>query len=294
VVDLRKPIGARPVAPAELRPEHRLLDVEGLSLSMRKRIHGLQNDEDPATLGMPREAGGLDALAQLLRLHKLWCEGAPPRPPAKTSDLKAAGIVFGLSEVHFFVSSGKVFEQPDKKRELTRQEKQDIEVFGQVTERTQNRMVAEYNYTVDSWTVIDEMRGAWRLQRPATASKGVAIGRVVALRLGDGAPFYIGMISALTQETDGRIVITVTLFPGRPEPIPVRAADARNRPNAKWSEGFRLPALEKANIPSSLVVPSGVAQRGRGIEVWHEEGSKESTVYEILERGTDFDRITTF
>jgi hypothetical protein len=294
VVDLRKPIGARPVAPAELRPEHRLLDVEGLSLSMRKRIHGLQNDEDPATLGMPREAGGLDALAQLLRLHKLWCEGAPPRPPAKTSDLKAAGIVFGLSEVHFFVSSGKVFEQPDKKRELTRQEKQDIEVFGQVTERTQNRMVAEFNYTVDSWTVIDEMRGAWRLQRPATASKGVAIGRVVALRLGDGAPFYIGMISALTQETDGRIVITVTLFPGRPEPIPVRAADARNRANAKWSEGFRLPALEKANIPSSLVVPSGVAQRGRGIEVWHEEGSKESTVYEILERGTDFDRITTF
>ena len=31
----------------------------------------------------------------------------------------------------------------------------------------------------------------------------------------------------------------------------------------------------------------------RGIEVWL-EGPRESTVYEILERGTDFDRITTF
>jgi hypothetical protein len=292
-VDLTKPIGARPLPLAEMHPHHRLLDVEGLSLSMRKRIHGLRNDEDPATLGLPREAGGLDALTQLLRLHKLWCEGAPPRPAAKTSDLKAAGIVFGLAEAHFFVTSGKVFEQPDKKRELTRQEKQDIEVFGQVTERTQNRMVAEYNYTVDSWTVIDEMRGAWRLQRPATASKGVAIGRLVALRLGDTAPFFLGMISALVQETDGRIIITVTLFPGRPEPVPVRAADARNRANAKWSEGFRLPALEKANIPGSLIVPSGVAQRGRGVDTW-QEGAKESTVYEVLERGADFDRITTF
>ncbi len=292
-VDLTKPIGARPLPHAEMQSSHRIFDVDGLSLSIRKRIHGLQNDEDPATLGMPREAVGLDSLSQLQRLHKLWCEGAPPRPPAKTSDLKVAGIVFGLAEAHFFVTSGKVFEQPDKKRELTRQEKQDIEVFGQVTERTQSRMVAEYNYTVDSWTVVDEMRGAWRLQRPATASKGVAIGRLVALRLGETAPFFLGMISALVQETDGRIIITATLFPGRPEPVPVRAADARNRANAKWSEGFRLPALEKANIPGSLIVPSGVASRGRGVDIWL-EGPKESTVYEILERGADFDRITTF
>jgi hypothetical protein len=28
------------------------------------------------------------------------------------------------------------------------------------------------------------------------------------------------------------------------------------------------------------------------VEIWSEEGAKESTVYEILERGTDFDRFT--
>jgi cyclic-di-GMP-binding protein len=295
VVDLSRSIGARPLSNTEVGEQHRILDVEGISSSLRKRIHGLQNDEDPASLGLPPQVSGLDPLSQMQRLRKLWCEGAPPRPPARESDVKAAGLVFGVPEIHFFVTGGKIFEQPDKKRELTRQEKQDIEVFGQVTERTQSRMLAEYNFTVESWPVIDEMRGAWRLQRPASTSRGVAIGRLVAMRMGDTAPFYLGMVSALSQETDGRIIITVTLFPGRPQALPVRAADARNRANAKWVEAFRLPALEKANIPASLVVPNGVASRGRGIELWQGEGdTKETTVYEMLEHGTDFDRITTF
>ena len=292
-VDLERDIGARPLTHAEARPGHRVLDTEQLSRSLRKRIHALQNDEDPATLGVPLLGSPTEVLAQLLRLHRLWCEGAPPRPPAKVPAEKTAGLAFGQNEIGFFVTGGKVFEQPDRKREMTRQEKQDIEVFGRITERTQTMMLSEYNYSVETWTVVDEMMGAWRLQRPPTASKGVAIGRLVAMRVGDAGQFFLGMLSALSQETDGRLVVTVTLFPGRPESIPVRAADARNRANAQWSQGFRLPALERINIPQSLVVPSGVAARGRGIEVWI-EGPKESTVYEILERGTDFDRITTF
>jgi hypothetical protein len=293
VVDLGRSIGARPQAHSELGQNHRIIDVEGISLSLRKRIHGLQNDEDPVSLGLPPQVSTLDLLSQMQRLHKLWCEGAPPRPPAKESDVKAAGLVFGLPDIHFFVSGGKVFEQPDRTRELTRQEKQDIEVFGQVTERTHSRMMAEHNFTVEAWPVVDEMRGAWRVQRPASTSKQVAIGRLVAMRMGDTAPFFLGMVSALVQETDGRIIITITLFPGRPEAISVRAADSRNRANTKWAEAFRLPALEKANIPASLVVASGLASRGRGIETWGDD-TKESTVDDILNRGTDFDRVTTF
>jgi hypothetical protein len=291
VVDLDKPIGARPVSAGDLKANHRVLDIEQLSLSMRKRIFGLRKDEDPASMGLPPEAGTLDALHQLTRLHKLWCEGAPPRPPAKVPAEKVAGVAFGVGEIHFFVTGGKIFEQPDKNRELTRQEKQDIEVFGQVTARTQSLMVSELNFTVEPWGVIDEMLGAWRLQRPTTASRGVAIGRLVGMRLGDTGQFYLGVVSALVQETDGRIVITVTLFPGKPEPLAARAGDARNRASSRWTEAFRLPALDKAKVPATLVVSSGVAARGRGVEIW-DEGAKELTVYDILDRGTDFDRFS--
>ena len=293
VVDLAKPIGARPQPRGAVLPTQRVLDIEQLSRSMRKRMHGLQAGEDVATLGLPAEAASVDSLTELQRLHKLWCEGAPPRPAAKAASQPNAGLVFGLGEIHFFVSGGKPFEQPDKSRELTRQEKQDIEVFGRIREQTQSKMVAEFNFSVESWVLVDEMLGAVRVLRPTTASRGIAIGRLVGLRLGDAAPFYLGYLSELTHETDGRIIATMTIFPGKPEPIAVRAGDARNRANAQWMQGFRLPALEKLKIEESLIVPGGMGSRGRGIEAW-KEAAKETTVESVLYHGSDFDRVTTF
>jgi cyclic-di-GMP-binding protein len=294
VVDLAKPIGARPQPKGELQASQRVLDVELLSRSMRKRIQGLQNGEDVATLGLPAEASALDSLTELKRLHKLWCEGAAPRPGATAPSQPTAGLVFGLGEIHFFVGGGKPFEQPGKTREMTRQEKQDIEVFGRVREQTHSKMfAAEFNFTVEAWSLVDEMLGAVRALRPATASRGIAIGRLVGIRLGDTAPFYLGMVSELTHETDGRIIATITQFPGKAETVAVRAGDARNRANAQWAQGFRLPALEKMRIPASLIVPVGMGSRGRGVEVWN-EGAKEFTVEDILHRGADFDRVTVF
>ena len=293
VVDLGKPIGARPQPRAALQPTQRILDTDALSKSIRRRIHGLQNGEDLATLGLPAQASSLEVTGELQRLHKLWCEGAPPRPAAKSPSQPNVGLVFGMSEIYFFVTGGKAFEQPDKKRELTPQEKQDIEVFGRVREQTASKMVAEFNYTVENWAAIDEGLGAVRAQRPATASRGVGIGRIAALRMGDTGPFFLAMVSELTQETDGKIVATLAIFPGKPEPIAVRAGDVRNRATAQWVPGFRLPALEKAHIPSTLIVPSPLGTRGRGIEVWV-GSAKESTVEDLLKRGSDFDRVTVF
>jgi hypothetical protein len=293
VVDLTKSIGARPQPRGNVASTQRVLDTDALSKSIRRRIHGLQNGEDLATLGLPAQASSLDVQGELQRLHKLWCEGAPPRPAAKAASQPNVGLVFGMPEIYFFVTGGKAFEQPDKKRELTSQEKQDIEVFGRVREQTQSKMVAEFNYTVENWAALDEGLGNVRAQRPTTASRGVGIRRLAALRMGDTGPFFLAMVSELTQETDGKIVATLTLFPGRPEPIAVRAGDMRTRTSAQWVPGFRLPALEKAHIPASIIVPSPMGTRGRGIEVWT-DGSKECTVEELLMRGTDFDRATVF
>jgi hypothetical protein len=294
-VDLAKQLGARPVAGDAMNISHRVLDVESLSKSIRRRTHALQAGEEPAGLGLPSDANALEALTQLQRLHKLWCEGAPPRPPAKVPEEQTASLAFGIPEIHFFVTEGKAFEQPDKPRELTRQEKDDISMFGQVSSRTAQMRMAEQNFSTEDWGVIDEMLGAFRLLRPNKAAKGVAIGRVVAMRLGPRSPFYIGVVHALVQENDGRIVITVTVLPGKPEPIAARAGDARNRTaGTTWVQAFRLPAVEPLGVPQSLVVPSGLAGRGRGVEIWRDGAPKEATVYEVLERGGDFDRITVF
>jgi hypothetical protein len=293
VVDVSKPIGARPQLKTDIGPNHRVLDVQQLSLSMRKRVHALQGGEEPAAMGLPSGVSATDALDQLRRLHRLWCEGAPPRPPAKVPAEKEVALVFGLPEIFFFIGGGKAFEQPDKKRELTRQEKQDLEVFGRVSERTQAMMVSELHYTHENWGVVDEMLGAWRLTRPPTSSRGMTIGRLVAMRVGDTSPFFLGEVSALSQEGE-KVVATVTLFPGKPECIAARAGDARNRSSAQWSPAFRLPGLEKAKVPPALVVSSNVAARGRGVEIWEGGAPKEHTVEDVLDHGTDYDRVSYF
>jgi hypothetical protein len=302
VIDPAKPIGARPQPRPDFVPGQRIVETDALSKSIRRRIQALQAGEDASTLQLPPQSAHVDVLSELKRLHKLWCEGAPPRPAPKLSNTEKAGLVFGLPEAHFFASAGKPFEQPEKKqRELTHQEMKDIELFGRVREQTSMNVMAQTqgrgaapipNVTVEGWPVVDELLGAVRVQRPATSSKGVAIGRLVAIRMGDAAPFFLAWVTELVQETDGRIVATVSIFPGRPEPIAARAGDSRNRAGTQWTQALRQPALDKLQIPSTLVLPSGLGHRGRGVEVWM-GGAKEMTVLDILEHGTDFDRVTT-
>jgi hypothetical protein len=288
VADVEGSAGAVPLPPREVTQRHRILDTAALSRSIRRRIQGLRAGEDIAQMKLPVQAAGVDAAVMLEKLHRAWCEVPLPRAPARAPDVQSADVVLGVSGIHFFVTGGKAFEAPD--RDFTPQEKQDIEVFGQVSSRTQSLRAAEHVLAKsESWTVLDELLGAWRLRRPPKATQAIAVGRLVAMRLTETAPFFLGMVKSVVQEADGAIVMTVTLFPGKPEPVAVRA-DSRGRAPGKWQEGFRLPALPKLNLAASLVVPIGVAVRGRGVELW-DENAKALDVATYLERGVDFDRV---
>ncbi len=288
--------GARALSRDALQPGHRVIETEALGKSLRRRIQGLQAGEDVSRLGLPTEVAGLAPLPLLQRLHAAWCEPPAPRASASASakdpGLAAAGLVFGLAEAHFFVGGGKRFEAPDASRELTSQEKQDIEVFGRVTQRTHSRMQTEHHFTVEPWDVVEELRGQLRLRRTARATHGLAVGRFVAARLGDAGPFYAGMIAGLVQEADAGIVATVTLFPGQPAPIAARGAGVGNRPAGTWGPALALPAIERLHVPASVVVAAGLGMRGRVLELRDGDGEgTQATVREVLVRGSDFDRV---
>ena len=162
--------------------------------------------------------------------------------------------------------------------------KEDIAVFGRVTERTQNMMAVTHTYTPETWDVVDESRSGIRLRRRPGATKGVAVGKVVGVKLGEAATLQLGMVRSLTDEGEG-LVATVTLFPGTPEPAAVRGA------KVPWSQGFALPAIEKLGVPASLVVPVPMAYRGRPVYFW-KDGAVGARVQDVTERGIDFARVT--
>ncbi len=270
----------------------RALNVEELSKSLRRRLKKLGEGDDPTTLDLPAEWSVADAQSQLTRLHRIWCEGTSSRPPATVPNEKDAILTFGITETHFFVS-GNPFQQPGVKSELTRQEMADIEMFGKVSESTIRARYADFNYGTETWGIVDESRGHLRLLRPANSAHGVAIGKLVGIKIGKQESFFLGVVRELAEELDGRIFATVAMLPGKPEATTVRASDTRSRtPN--YVQGFRLPPMEALKIPETLIVPSNLSHQGRGVDIFHPgHGSpKEVKIAEFIERGLDFDRVT--
>ncbi len=291
-VDLLSNAGAGFHLPTVDAEHVRTLTVEDLSKSLRRRMKKLAEGEDPTALDLPAEWSVADAQIQLARLHRIWCEGTSARPPATVPSEKDAILTFGITETHFFVS-GNPFQQPGVKSELTRQEMADIEMFGKVSESTIRARYADFNYGTETWGVVDESRGHVRLLRPSNSAHGIAIGKLVGIKIGTQENFFLGVVRELVEELNGSIFATISMLPGKPEATTVRSSDTRSRvPN--YVQGFRLPPMEALKIPETLLVPSNLSHLGRGIDIFHQgHGSpKEVKVAEFIERGLDFDRIT--
>ena len=291
-VDLLSNAGAGFHTSAAVADHVRMLIVEDLSKSLRRRLKKLAEGGDPGELDLPAEWSPADAQNQLIRLHRIWCEGTSARPPATVPNEKSALLAFGITETHFFMS-GIPFKQPGVKSELSRQEMADIEMFGKVSESTIRARYADFNYGTETWGIVDESRGHVRLLRPANSAHGVAIGKLVGIKIGKQESFFLGAIRELVEVLDGNIFATVAMLPGKPEATTVRSADTRLRvPN--YVQAFRLPPMDALKIPETLIVPPNLAQLGRGIDIFHTgHGSpKEVTVATFYERGLDFDRIT--
>lgn len=274
-------------------PQIRVLEASDLSRSLRRRLKKLAAGEEPGTLDLPADWSAADARDNLQRLHQLWCEGNASRAVSSVPAEREAILSFGISETHFILS-GDLFEQPGVRRELTRAEMNDIAMFGKVSEATIRAKYADFNYGTETWGIIDESRGAFRVMRPANSPRGIAIGKLVGIKVGKNGIFYLGVVRGIIEEIENQITVTIAMLPGKPEPISVRSGDMRNRTGASYVQGFRLPPLEGLKIQESLIVPSGLAQKGRGIDLFHQgHGSpKQVSLVDFVERGVDFDRVT--
>ena len=292
-VDLLANAGAGFPPMAALNEHTRVLDIDELSRSLRRRIKKLAEGGEPAEMDLPEDWTPQDARDQLLRLHQLWCEGSTARSPASVPAEQDAILAFGITETHFILS-GNMFEQPGVNRELTRQELSDIAMFGKVSEATIRARYADFNYGTETWRIIDESRGAFRVMRPANSPRGVAIGKLIGMKVNKQGAFYLGVIREIVEGTEGNITVTIAMLPGKPEAVAVRTSDALGRASANYTQGFRLPPMEALKIPESLILPSSLAQKGRGIDIYHPNhgSAKQVMTVSFLERGADFDRVT--
>ena len=100
----------------------------------------------------------------------------------------------------------------------------------------------------------------------------------------------LGQVRWLVQNDVGDLYAGLKLLPGLPAATAVRPTGL-NVVNAKYVPALSLTGVAALNAPPSLVLPSGWFKPKRVIEVYV-EGHVKVRLIEIVDRGSDYERVT--
>ncbi len=148
------------------------------------------------------------------------------------------------------------------------------------------------NYPVDEWTVNNHSANGFRLSRSCAGQK-LMYGQLMVICPHDGEHFLLAQVSWLMQADDGSLIAGVATLPGMPLAIGVQITTQNGVIGELYQRAFLLPALPAIGAEGSIVLPAGMYQASRVLEV---DSGQETTwrlrMNHVLQRGTDFDRIS--
>ncbi len=284
MVDLRGVAGA---GPAEGKPaEARFLNMGKLALSLRNRILLLRKGDSPARLGLGEDCVQPSCEQLLVLLYNQWCRPRAPQEDERRRVSDPIEVCADLAAIHQLLSGGPFRPPGGATRELTRQEREELETFGRVVSREGEPRAAE----TESWTLENlgthEVRIA---RRGAGAGKRYVHGQLIGMRPTQGRTLMLGQLRWLVCSANGDLRAGVRLLHGQAVPMAARGAGIGTGAN-EWLPALSLTAVQALNSPPSLVLPAGWYKPQRVIEV-HIDSLVRVRLKEVLERGTDFERV---
>jgi len=94
------------------------------------------------------------------------------------------------------------------------------------------------------------------------------------------------------QEESGGLIVGVASLPGMPIAIGVRPVADSAGNSERYIRAFLMPAVPAIHEEGSIVLPAGMYQASRIMEVFVGEEVWQLRLRHILQRGLDFDRIS--
>jgi hypothetical protein len=286
VVDLAGAAGVsrRPAEGEKIR----VLDIEEVGNSVRKRIGLLKKGETPAALGLGEDVTAPLAQSLLAMLYRRWCEDGQSRAYPRHGATGTAQICSGMAAVHHFVTGG-AFRMPGASRQLTQVEHQQIATLGRLTTRDEPAPAA--NFASETWQIKDESASGLRLERidPGATSR-LVLGQLLGIRFADAKAFLLCTVRWLSVSQQFDLSIGVQIFPGVPLGIAVRGTGA-SAAGEPYVPALVLPEVASLQTPEILVLPSGWFKPERLVEVYS-ESARQLRLASLVDRGADFERVT--
>jgi hypothetical protein len=275
-------------APAE---NLRFLDAGALAKSVRNRVALLRKGESPQKLALGEDCVQPSCEQQLVHLFRQWCQARPARAADRKRAATGSQVCNEFAAIHYYIG-GKGFHQPVEAKELSQQEREQIATFGHVSKREEEDYSNVHGFMVEPWQIEDESAQGLRIVRKAdTPGKRYANGQLVAVRPADAKGFMLGQVRWLMAAENGDLHAGVKLLAGVPAAVAVRATGL-NAQTEKFVQAMALGAVAAINQPITLVLPSGWFKPKRVIELAMNNAEQKVSLAEVVERGSDFERVT--
>jgi len=292
VVELMKDAPLHPAAVAEAAAaDARRLDTTRLGLQIDHMLSQLRQRITPSRLGLGEETSG-HVVALLDQLARPWSQSASPRRFRRFASEGIARVAVGFEAMHLCVT-GKEFGQPDSAAAYSRGEFDQLFTFGESAEPGREMAIKpQISFPVDEWTVINHSANGFRLGR-SNAGRRIVHGQLMAVCPHDGDHFLLVETTWLMQDDTGGLIAGVATLPGMPAGIGVRFAAAKVGNNERYVRAFLLPPVPAIKAEGSIVLPPGMYQASRIVEMYTGDGTVAHVrLNHILQRGTDYDRVS--
>lgn len=292
LVELMKDVPLHPAAyNEEPTRDARRLDTSRLALQVTHMLSQLRQRITPSQLGLGEETSA-HVIALLEHLARPWSQAASPRRFRRFATEGIAHVAVGFDAMHYCLT-GKEFTQPDAASSYSRGEFDQLFTFRDRVDPVQGLAIRPLiSFPVDEWNVINHSANGFRLTR-SCAGQRIMHGQLMVLRPHDGDHFLLVQASWLMQDESGGLVVGVATLPGMPTGIGIRPATQGGGSIERYVPAFMLPAVPAIGDEASIVLPSGLYQASRVLDFFADGGaSGQLRMSHILQRGTDFDRIS--
>ena len=263
----------------------RILNVDKLLNSIKKRIVLLRRGSDPADLDLGDDCPQPGCEQLLVHLFSNWGEGKAGRYLPRRLVSTEARVCEGLDALHYYLS-GKAFRAPGESAS-TKSAMEDIATFGKV-DRSKEPVVASTPPT-EIWAVQDETVAGLRIARPIL-QPGVRLApnQLLGIKPSDSKAFLACVVQWLLSDDSGELQCGVKIVPGIGLPVAARPGGAAGD---KFRPAVLMPAVPALHIPASILIPTGWFKVDRVLDV-HSQRAAKFRLKESLDHGTDWDRAS--
>lgn len=271
--------------------KHRYLDTERLSLVLKKRIAYLAKGGAPSSAGLGEDCVQPNCEAFLALLHHRWCEADPARASARDDAQLMAELALGFPALHFYVSGERPFEQPDKSEALTKDELNQLRLFGHVRSERRQKSASELGFAIEPWRIENRSEHGFGLKRVGDQGMRIMHDQLLGLQLPEtGTEFRFAFVRWLTFGRDAGLRVGAKLLPGVPFAVAVRPISINPSDSHKYTQAFVL-GKDDTEAAQALVLPVGWFLPGRRIEVYSEKPFTVKLLH-LLDKGSDFERVS--